>query len=107
MSGFEIYRYFTGDIYKVDMTGQISQRSSHYTTLYHEWQITGAVEYSWVFGKYIPIKKYSLKDILEGKVPFFYKNGKQRSYLVDRKHGIDNTWMFPHNVYLKGFSHGS
>lgn len=66
------------------------------------WRITGAVEYKNVFGRSIVCKRYSLQDILDGKVPFRYKNGKQRCFLTDYDHGAYRVWGNAHDVRVIG-----
>jgi hypothetical protein len=36
-----------------------------------------------------------LEDIFENRVPWFYKNGKQRCYVLDYDHGYNRVWGSP------------
>ena len=57
----------------------------------NDWLLTGAVEYK--FGRLH--KRYSVEDIRAKRVPWFYKNGKQRCFITDRDHGTDRVQMSP------------
>lgn len=62
-----------------------------------QWRATGAIEYN-NFGK--KIKEYSLEDILSRKVPWLFKNGKQRCFLAQFDHGTYNQLgSQSHQVY--------
>lgn len=38
---------------------------------------------------------YTVDDIINGKVPWFYKNGKQKSYIVHNDYGTIAAQMMP------------
>jgi len=62
-----------------------------------DWKCTGAVGLN-NFGRIV--KRYTLKDIQNGRVPWKWKNGKQRCHLTDLDHGTPRMWGSPdHKVY--------
>ncbi len=60
------------------------------------WVVSGAVECN-NFGSVV--KRYSLQDVLENKVNWKYKNGKQRACIVDIDHGTRRVWGGLHEVF--------
>lgn len=61
------------------------------------WLLEGAVEMR--FGRIS--RRYSVEDIREGRVPWFYKNGKQRCFVADRDHGSFRVQMGPSLLDVK------
>ncbi len=59
------------------------------------WVLTGAVEYGRGRCSGGIVRRYSLDDIRAGRVPWFWKNGKQRCYPTDIDHGTSRVWMSP------------
>lgn len=59
-----------------------------------QWKIRGAVERN-NFG--IAIRRYTLADILDhgDKLPWTFKNGKQRIFMQDFDHGALREWVSP------------
>ena len=59
-----------------------------------QWRVTGAVEYN-NFG-YV-VRRYSLAQILENPsaIPWSFKNGKQRTHVMDFDHGTKRMWCNP------------
>ncbi len=57
----------------------------------NQWLLSGAVEFR--FGR--PIKQYSVDDIVNKRVPWFYKNGKQRCFFTQYDHGHWTISMSP------------
>lgn len=60
-----------------------------------QWYLTGAVEYGRGYTAGQVVARYTLSDVLAGRVPWFYKNGKQRCYPTDTDHGTSRVWMSP------------
>lgn len=61
------------------------------------WRVTGAVRYN-NFGHYA--ERFTLAQVLENKIQWLYKNGKQRVHICDFDHGGDRVWMEPtHEVF--------
>ena len=78
--------------YKLQEDGTIENFST-------SWRVVGAVEIN-NFGN--NVRQYSLKDILQSPeaIPWKWKNGKQRTHIIDLDHGTIRTWMSPsHKVY--------
>lgn len=59
------------------------------------WVLTGAIEYGRGYLSGRVVRRYSLEDVLEGRVPWFWKNGKQRCFPTDIDHGTHRVWMSP------------
>jgi|SRR5579885_957091 len=77
------------EIYKVNEKDQITYaRWGHASDT---WRLRGAMEFR--FG--MTHKVYSVEDIRAGKVPWKYKNGKQRCFIMDYDHGTYRVWMSP------------
>lgn len=64
------------------------------------WRLVGAVEYKTVFGNTVVVRHYTFKDIVEKKVPWKYKNGKQRCFIQDYDHGSFRVWGNDHSVVV-------
>lgn len=66
------------------------------------WVMTGAVEYGrgYIGGRVV--RHYTLDDIRGGRVPWFWKNGKQRCYPTDIDHGTHRVWMSPPLISVTG-----
>jgi hypothetical protein len=60
-----------------------------------QWRLLGAVEVRYVFGRWVEVRRYDVADIRAGRVPWRYKNGKQRCYLLDYDHGCTRLWSNP------------
>lgn len=60
-----------------------------------DWLLTGAVEYGRGYTGGQVVRRYTLSDVLAGRVPWFYKNGKQRCFPTDLDHGTHRTWASP------------
>lgn len=56
-----------------------------------KWTMRGAVEVR--FGRII--RCYTMADVREGRVPWFWKNGKQRCFVADTDHGTSRVQMSP------------
>ncbi len=56
-----------------------------------DWKLLGAVEYR--FGRIC--KRYSVEDIRNKNVPWFYKSGKQRCFPTQYDHGSHSIMMSP------------
>lgn len=69
-----------------------------------DWKLTGAVEYGRGYTAGGVVRRYTLTDVLEGKVPWFWRNGKQRCYPTDLDHGTHREWRSPE---LQSVSRGS
>lgn len=72
--------------YVNEETGEIGRRDSMPSG---QWKLVGAREYN-NFG--YCVARYSLNDIIEGAVPWRWKNGKARCYIVDWDHGTFREW---------------
>ena len=59
------------------------------------WVLTGAVEYGRGYLSGRVVRRYSLDDIRENRVPWFWRNGKQSCFPTDIDHGTHRTWMSP------------
>ena len=59
-----------------------------------EWRVVGAVERN-NWGHIT--KRYLLSDVLENPtaIPWRFKNGKQRTFIVDFDHGTNREWRSP------------
>jgi hypothetical protein len=66
-----------------------------------DWRLLGAVEYRTVFGRTVKTRRYSTEDIRAGRVPWLWKNGKQRCYVVDYDHGTRRMWASPTGYYSR------
>ena len=78
-----------GDTFKVNEKNQITYSRSPVGS--DKWLLRGAVDYR--FGRVWNI--YTLEDIRARKVPWKYKNGKQRCHVIDYDHGTYRVWMSP------------
>jgi hypothetical protein len=69
-----------------------------------DWVMLGAVQYKYVYGRWTCIRTYSMDEVRQGKVKWFFKNGKQRAYVLDRDHGHIRVQMSPplRRVYIGG-----
>jgi hypothetical protein len=97
-----IIRNSSGQTFQVTAEGHL-----HYTTFdgykvnpSRAWRVVGAVECKTVFGNYTVTKRYSFEDIVNGKVPWKHKNGRQRCRIMDYDHGSERVWMNDHNVII-------
>jgi len=64
-----------------------------------QWLVTGAVEYNNLGGV---VKRYALADILSDapRIPWQFKNGKQRVFVRDLDHGTPREWRSPnHRIF--------
>ena len=57
-----------------------------------QWTVTGAVRFN-NFGSVS--ERYTLRDVLDGKLAWTHKNGKQRVHITDLDHGTRRIWMSP------------
>lgn len=92
MSG-TIYISGRGETYRVNDRDQITSANS--PTPSDSWKVLGAVEYKTVFGRSVEIRHYTVADIRQGQVPWRFKNGTQRCFLIDLDHGHRRVWMSP------------
>ncbi len=103
-----ILRASNGFAYNVTQQGLIT--TSQAPTPSGKWQLTGAVELGRGFTSGRGIKAYTLDDILNNRVPWFYKNGKQRCFVQDFDHGAHRVWMSPplRSVWIRqhGYAQG-
>jgi hypothetical protein len=83
----------TSEPHYVDSAGQV--RTARVPIPSADWRVTGAVEYGRGYTRGLIVRRYSLEDIMCGAVPWFYRNGKQRCYVVDNDHGHTRVWMCP------------
>jgi hypothetical protein len=60
-----------------------------------QWRLRGAVELRMVFGRLVQSRRFSVKDIREGRVPWKFKNGSQRCFVLDFDHGANRMWGSP------------
>jgi len=65
----------------------------------NDWAMTGAIEYK--FGNVF--KEYSMEDVWDKKVPWFYKNGKQRCFVVQYDHGFKTVMISPKLVDVRHY----
>ncbi len=88
--------------YNVNERGLIT--SDNAPTPSGHWRLTGAVELGRGFTGGRVLKAYTFDDILNNRVPWFYKNGKQRCFVQDFDHGAHRVWMSPalRAVWLSG-----
>lgn len=102
----ELFICRRGDFYKADERGYLSRTTPDGFTVNPSphWRIDGAVEYRKVFGNDVVTRRYTLQDILDEKVPFQYKNGKQRCYIRDYDHGTYRVWSGSHDVRVMNSS---
>lgn len=58
------------------------------------WRIVGAEEYN-NFG--CVVRRYTLAEIVDDPsvIPWKWKNGKQRTYVIDFDHGTQRMWACP------------
>jgi hypothetical protein len=63
------------------------------------WKLLGAVEYK--FGRIV--RRYSVEDIRDKKVPWHYKNGKQRCFPLQYDYGSHSIMMMPKLLYVTVF----
>lgn len=88
------YAVYTHDVstrYTIDEQGRFNGSDS--------WKLLGAVELN-NFG--YEVRRYSLKQVLENPsdIPWQWKNGKQRTHVIDLDHGTRRVWMNPaHIIY--------
>lgn len=59
------------------------------------WTLTGAVEYGRGYCGGRVVRRYTLDDIKANRVPWFWRNGKQRCFPTDIDHGTHRVWMSP------------
>lgn len=83
----------------VNENNQIYRTGSNATMPSDSWKLMGAVEYRNVFGHSIA-KIHSVEEILEGKIAWHYKNGKQKTFIMDFDHGSMRVWMSPALRYV-------
>ena len=62
-----------------------------------QWVCTGAVRMN-NFGRIV--ERFSLSDVLEKRVVFSHKNGKQRCFLTDIDHGTHRIMISPKTRYV-------
>lgn len=90
-----------GTYYHVGTDGCISYtHADGFKVQSSDWRLVGAVEYKTVFGNTVVVRHYTFKDIVEKKVPWKYKNGKQRCYVKDYDHGSFRVWGNDHSVMV-------
>ena len=96
----EIVIYHRGEFMHANEHGYLSRtlRDGFTVNPSPNWRIEGAVEFRKVFGNEVIANSYTLQDILDGKVPFQYKNGKQRCFIKDYDHGSVRFWTGSHDV---------
>lgn len=96
----EIVIYHRGELIKADERGYLSRTTGDGFEVKPSpnWRIDGALEFRKVFGNEVISKHYSFQDILDGKVPFQYKNGRQRCFIKDYDHGACRVWTGSHDV---------
>lgn len=78
-----------GEMFTVNEQDQIGRPGR--VTPSDTWKLVGAVEYR--FGRVS--KTYTAAEVRERQVPWHYKNGKQRCYVMDYDHGTRRVWMSP------------
>lgn len=106
-----IHIHRAGTTFNVDEVGRIGYIT---TDGFHvipsdSWKLTGAVEFGRGCLRGIIIRRWSLADILNKQVPWFWKNGKQCCYPTDLDHGTRRVWANPpiDSVTVLGrFQHG-
>lgn len=88
--------------FNVDAQGHITYSKA--PTPSGQWKLTGAVEVGRGFTGGRIIRVYSLDDIINNRVPWFYKNGKQRCFVQDYDHGTHRMWASPplRSVWVQG-----
>ena len=60
-----------------------------------DWRMLGAVEFGRGFTGGTIVRRYSMADVRAGRVPWFFKNGKQRCFVLDEDHGTRRVQMSP------------
>lgn len=86
----KIHFIFSHETYIVNDLNQFS-RGDWIHIPSNNWALTGAVEYK--FGRVH--KQYSVVDIWDKNVPWFYKSGKQRCFVVQYDHGSKSVMISP------------
>jgi hypothetical protein len=61
------------------------------------WRVIGAVRLNNLGSV---IERYSLTDILNKRIEWRYKNGKQRVHIIDIDHGTLRMWMNPNHEII-------
>jgi len=86
-----------GETFFVNEKNQISYttRDGFFVKPDDTWVLLGAVEYRTVFGRWQAVRRYTVEEIRAGKVPWIWKNGEQRCFVVDCDHGTTREWMSP------------
>jgi hypothetical protein len=95
------------DVMWVNVQGQIFTQQAPNPD--DSWHLCGAVEYGRGCLRHTVIRQYPIWDIMGNQVPWFYKNGKQRCFVLDRDHGSRRVQMSPPlvAVWLKSFGYVS
>jgi hypothetical protein len=65
-----------------------------------DWKMAGAHEHRYVYGQWRVVRTYTMAEVRDNKVPWFYKNGRQRCNVVDRDHGTLREWSSPPLRYI-------
>lgn len=101
MTGLILIRHGS-EWYRVDGQGRINRPGKWGFS--DTWRIIGAVERNNFFKV---VHEYSLDEILTDpeSIPWLFKNGKQRVWMLDSDHGTTREWRSPTPVYaIKGES---
>lgn len=90
-----IIRISSDRTYFVDERGRFSytHEDGYHCDPSDDWRLTGAIEYG--RGCIGIVKRHTFEDIVNNRVPWFYKNGKQRCFVRDFDHGSRRVWMNP------------
>jgi hypothetical protein len=67
----------------------------------NNWKMLGAVEFQVVFDNWTPIRRYTMAEVREGKVPWKRMDGTQQVYILDVDHGRSHVWTSPIPYYCR------
>lgn len=84
----KIHFIFSHETYTVNDLNQFSRANWKPS---NNWALSGAIEFK--FG--LVWKMYSVDDIVNKKVPWFYKSGEQRCFVVQYDHGSKSVMISP------------
>ena len=83
-----------GDVYLVNEKDEI-HGGPNKVTPDQSWRLVGAAEMRMVHGSWRQVRRFSVADIRAGRVPWRWKNGSQRCFILDYDHGTRRMWGNP------------
>jgi hypothetical protein len=84
------------EYWKLHDNGQIERTcpDGYHVAPSEQWRVVGAIRRN-NFG--YTVERFTLADVLENKITWRHKNGKQRVHIVDFDHGTRRVWMSPNH----------